>query len=153
MQRNVLEQGFTLIELLIVIVIIGVLASIALPTYQHYVHKSQTMEAVVLVEPAKLAVDQYALVNHGDLQNISNDSLNLPSSTLVEGAKNVASITISGQSDTQADIAVVMLNNLGTLTWTGTLDSTTDNMVWQCTYPTDSDLKNYAPYPCVSEGQ
>ncbi|PCJ40111.1 MAG: pilus assembly protein TapA [Moraxellaceae bacterium] len=42
------QKGFTLIELMIVIAIIGILSSIALPAYNSYINKSQFSEAILV---------------------------------------------------------------------------------------------------------
>lgn len=51
------QQGFTLIELMIVVAIIGILASVALPAYQNYTKKAKFTEVVMSTQPMKIAVE------------------------------------------------------------------------------------------------
>jgi len=50
------QQGFTLIELMIVIAIIGILASVALPAYSNYTNKAAYSEAILATATIKADV-------------------------------------------------------------------------------------------------
>ena len=58
-------KGFTLLELLVVVLIIGILASIALPQYQGAVRKARVAEAKLALRALSDAADRYIL-QHGD---------------------------------------------------------------------------------------
>ena len=45
------QQGFTLIEFMIVIAIIGILASVAIPQYQVYTQRSEVTTSLSAVRP------------------------------------------------------------------------------------------------------
>lgn len=60
-KRN--KKGFTLIELLVVVLIIGILASVALPQYQKAVEKSRMTEAIMLVRKIVDAQQVFYMAN------------------------------------------------------------------------------------------
>ncbi len=60
-----INHGFTLIELLVVVLIIGILASVALPQYQVAVEKSRTAEALTMLKNAHNAYELAILENGG----------------------------------------------------------------------------------------
>lgn len=56
-------RGFTLIELLVVVLIIGILASVAMPQYTKAVEKSRAAGVIQKVKSLQNAVDMYLLAN------------------------------------------------------------------------------------------
>ena len=53
------SKGFTLIELMIVIAIVAILATIALPSYQDYITRSRVAEATSALAAKRASIEQF----------------------------------------------------------------------------------------------
>ncbi len=56
MKRN---QGFSLIELMIVVVVIGILSAVAIPSYSNYVKRGKIAEATTSLSGLRVSMEQY----------------------------------------------------------------------------------------------
>lgn len=101
------QQGFTLIELMIVVAIIGILAAIAIPSYQNYVNKSKFTEVIMATAPYKTAIDA-CYQNYQLFTACTPGSGGVPPDTTA-GTGYVASVTVNATTDA---ITVVSQNIL-----------------------------------------
>ena len=60
---NQLVRGFTLIELMIVVAIVGILASLALPAYKDYTIRAKVSELVLKAASYKTGIAEKAMVD------------------------------------------------------------------------------------------
>lgn len=71
--KNPAQKGFTLIELMIVVAIIGILASIALPAYQDYTGRAQATEGFQATSGLRAQIALY-IAENGGLAGVGTNS-------------------------------------------------------------------------------
>lgn len=79
------QTGVTLLELMAVVVILGILASIAVPSYRGYVMRAQRSEATAALLNIAAAQEKYYLQNNSYTAAVTGaNSLNLPHGAATE---------------------------------------------------------------------
>ena len=135
-----IQKGFTLIELMIVVAIIGILAAIAIPSYQDYTVRAKITELLTAASACKASISEY----HTSTATWPADAAAAGCSTA--GSKYVASlavangvITVNGQATGAAAEGAIVL--------TPTQAAAGDPIRWACT--TSYNFK-YVPAECRS---
>jgi type IV pilus assembly protein PilE len=94
------QNGFTLVELMIVVVIVGILASVALPAYQDYVVRGKLTEATSNLANARVKMEQHFQDNRTyfadpvtPIADVCPDSVSTSSDYFTYACTNLSSTT------------------------------------------------------------
>lgn len=136
------QSGFTLIELMIVIAIIGILASIAVSSYQIQVRQAQL--TMIHQELNHFRLPYQTLMSEGaGVTEFSPNGLNMP----VQTENCQFTVIPPDVNAVTTDAVVCQIQNLNYLTdQTLSLDLKTDG-TWQCRASTGIS-KSYLPQAC-----
>ena len=130
------QQGITLIELMIVVAIIGILASIAIPAYQDYITRAKWGKTISAISAMKLAVGECLNDNSGLVASCAGGGANTVLVLNPYGITNVPSGTsVEGSTVTLQAAAVIRVVGSGALggcqfDFTPTADTASGTIAW-----------------------
>ncbi|MGL4767040.1 MAG: pilin [Formosimonas sp.] len=106
------QRGFTLLELLVVIAVIGVLASLAVPRFQNQLRKARFVEVVNAAAPYKTGVElcyqrNVSLVNCNTGNNGVPPALTAANGVVASVEVASGTITATGTADVGAETYVI----------------------------------------------
>lgn len=143
------QHGFSLIELMIVIVIIGILAIITIPSYRDYIARAQMTEAFTLTSGLKIIVSESFAEEGGCLDNNSENNTAVPPPIEIKG-QYIVSVTTQDSGEACSIIARFKIEQVADAIKDKTVTLSMDKVsqVWSC--HSDVDAK-YLPRSCTSK--
>jgi type IV pilus assembly protein PilA len=141
-----MQKGFTLIELMIVVAIIGILSSFALPAYQEYLARAQVAESVNLTGAGKAPLSEY-FADRGAWPSEASDVMGT-----VSGKYTSAITIVSGGNASTTLVVEARLREVGTNVQIAgrTLQiQTTNGNAWECGMAVGGTLSaKFRPVAC-----
>ena len=99
-ERSQGEGGFTLVELLVVMLILGLLAAIAIPSFFNQREKAKDADAKAGVRTAQTAMETYATGNGGSYEDVTPAILQGIETTLNDSNVSTAAANAAGDGYT-----------------------------------------------------
>lgn len=124
------SSGFTLIELMIVVAIIGILASMAINSYQTYVLRAQVSEGINMATAAKPRIVE-AFLNRGDAPQDRTEAGMTPNGTDTQGNYVQSIDIVNGRIDIAYGNASSASINARILSMTPYV-SADGSILWRC---------------------
>ncbi|MEZ9057653.1 type IV pilin protein [Vibrio pelagius] len=136
-KKQTKQQGFTLIELMIVVAVIGVLATIAVPQYQSYVKKSEAASGLATLRALVTNIDNY----HAENGSFPTDVGDVGGAADMNKLGTITLTAASGATDSQAKFTFGANSTLAS-TETITLEKDSTSGLWSCSESTSVTIKN-----------
>lgn len=121
-----IQEGFSLIELMIAVVVVGILAAVAFPSYQNYVIKSNRAAAQAFMVDAASREKQYLLDARSYVSVADNSGFTALGMTVPSDVSKHYTIAISAPAATPPSFTVTATPTSSQQTDDGALTLTSD---------------------------